>query len=254
MAITLSDFDKIWASTSPLTPYSFTEDNYKQGWNFVGATPPARQMWDFLQKQNDEKAKYIVDNYLPLTGGNVKSAVFLQRAVDDSWIQFNGGTATPNGANLILFGKDESRAGAFWLTANDGNATKQLIGKADGTLNWNGQRVHNGNATSVWSDFTPSESQFGAIFVDVGFAVFCNSWQGANITRSAGALLFTIDSDHLPAFDLRVPFVYNTGNTVGVVKIEASTGKVTVETISSTSAQGRLTIGGFMWVKAQALW
>lgn len=71
MAITLTDFEKIWASTSPLTPYSFSESNYKEGWNFIGSTPPARQMWDFLQKNNDEKMKFIVDNYLPLTGGSI---------------------------------------------------------------------------------------------------------------------------------------------------------------------------------------
>ena len=141
MAITLADFTKIWASTSPLTPYSFSDANYQEGWNFVGATPPARQMWDGYMKFSDEKQQYIVNNFLPLTGGGVKSAVFLQREVDDSWIQFNGGTATSNGANLILFGKDESRAGQFWLTANDGNATKQLIGKADGTLTWSGKTV-----------------------------------------------------------------------------------------------------------------
>lgn len=71
MAITIDDFDKIWASTSPLTPYEFSESNYKQGWNFVGATPPSRQMWDFLQKNNDEKMQYlasetqrIADNYV----------------------------------------------------------------------------------------------------------------------------------------------------------------------------------------------
>lgn len=63
MAISWGDFDKIWASTSPLTPYNFSEVNYKQGWNFVGATPPARQMWDFLQKQNDEKFKFLRDNF-----------------------------------------------------------------------------------------------------------------------------------------------------------------------------------------------
>ena len=63
MAITLADFDKIWASTSPLTPYNFSEVNYKQGWNFVGATPPARQMWDSIQKANDEKFKFLRDNF-----------------------------------------------------------------------------------------------------------------------------------------------------------------------------------------------
>lgn len=63
MAISWDDFDKIWASTSPLTPYNFSEVNYKQGWNFVGATPPARQMWDSIQKANDEKFKFLRDNF-----------------------------------------------------------------------------------------------------------------------------------------------------------------------------------------------
>lgn len=64
MAINKSDFNKIWASTSPLAPYTFTENNYKEGWNFIGATPPARQMWDFLQKNNDEKMQFIVNDLL----------------------------------------------------------------------------------------------------------------------------------------------------------------------------------------------
>lgn len=75
MAITLADFTKIWASTSPLTPYSFTDANYQEGWNFIGATPPARQMWDSIQKNNDEKLKYIVDNFLPLSGGTLTGEV-----------------------------------------------------------------------------------------------------------------------------------------------------------------------------------
>lgn len=75
MAITLADFSKIWASTSPLTPYTFSDPNYAEGWNFIGGTPPARQMWDFLQKNNDEKMKYIVDNYLPLSGGTITGDV-----------------------------------------------------------------------------------------------------------------------------------------------------------------------------------
>ena len=74
MAITIDDFSKIWASTSPLTPYEFSKSNYKEGWNFIGGTPPSRQMWDFLQKQNDEKAQYLLNNfgnYLPLSGGTI---------------------------------------------------------------------------------------------------------------------------------------------------------------------------------------
>lgn len=78
MAITTDDFNKIWASTSPLTPYEFSESNYKEGWNFIGGTPPSRQMWDFLQKQNDEKSQYLLnnfDNYLPLSGGTLTGDV-----------------------------------------------------------------------------------------------------------------------------------------------------------------------------------
>ena len=61
--VTWDDFDRIWARTSPLTPYEFSDPNYSQGWNFVGSTPPARQMWDSIQKKNDEKFKYLRDNF-----------------------------------------------------------------------------------------------------------------------------------------------------------------------------------------------
>jgi hypothetical protein len=86
MAIIQSDFDKIWASQSPLTPYQFTESQYKEGWNFVGETPPSRQMWDFLQKNNDEKMQYLANNYLPLAGGTLTGEVngITPTAGDDS--------------------------------------------------------------------------------------------------------------------------------------------------------------------------
>ena len=62
MAITIDDFNKIWASTSPLTPYTFSDANYRQGWNFVGATPPSRQMWDSWLKMTDEKCQYLYNH------------------------------------------------------------------------------------------------------------------------------------------------------------------------------------------------
>lgn len=85
MTVTKDDFEKIWASTSPLTPYSFSESQYKEGWNFIGSTPPSRQMWDFLQKNNDEKMQYLANNYLPLNGGTLTGDVF--------------GVTPPNGDN-----------------------------------------------------------------------------------------------------------------------------------------------------------
>lgn len=104
MAITTDDFNKIWASTSPLTPYSFSESQYKEGWNFIGSTPPSRQMWDFLQKNNDEKMQYLLnnfDNYLPLSGGTLTGVV--------------NGVTPPNGDN------SKKLATTAFVTAKAGN-------------------------------------------------------------------------------------------------------------------------------------
>ena len=87
MAIVLTDFDKIWASTSPLTPYSFSDANYEEGWNFIGSTPPARQMWDSIQKFNDEKFKFVADNYLSVIGTVVADSI-------DSSVSVTNNTAT----------------------------------------------------------------------------------------------------------------------------------------------------------------
>ena len=148
MAINITDFDKIWASSSPLTPYSFTDANYEEGWNFVGATPPARQMWDSLFKWSDEKQQYIVNNFLPLAGGTMTGAIVnnntvIKHSVDTGFIRIDGGSSDSNGATLSLWGKDHSaNAGEFRLRANDGNGDYQLIGRAsNGTLTWAGKTI-----------------------------------------------------------------------------------------------------------------
>ena len=105
MAITLADFTKIWASTSPLTPYTFSDPNYAEGWNFIGSTPPSRQMWDYLQNFNDQKMKYIVDNYLP--------------AVDDP-LTLTADDGNGNSASLVL----------------NSNGVLTWNGKNVGTTNW----------------------------------------------------------------------------------------------------------------------
>ena len=170
MAITIDDFSKIWASTSPLTPYAFSEDNYKQGWNFIGGTPPSRQMWDFIQKQNDEKLKYLLDNfddyakktdlddYLPLAGGTmtgvIKVSGYLAGNINNtSNVRIVGGTNASNGSALDLYGKDNSTyAGRFTIVANDGTNSKYFIGKPDGTLTWDGNNIAVGITVEIKSD------------------------------------------------------------------------------------------------------
>lgn len=149
MAITLADFNKIWSSTSPLSPYTFSDDDYNDGWNFIGQIPPSRQMWDFLQKNNDEKMQYLANNYLPLSGGtmtgnltfNVASGTI--KKYDDSGLtQIFSSTAFNKGAFLAIYGKDHSTdSGRFKLVAHDGTNNKYLEGRPDGKLTWDGNNV-----------------------------------------------------------------------------------------------------------------
>lgn len=62
MADNKPDYSKIWASNSPLTPYTFTDSDYLTGWKFIGSTPPARGMFDAWMKSADIKMKWLCDN------------------------------------------------------------------------------------------------------------------------------------------------------------------------------------------------
>ena len=155
MAINISDFDKIWASTSPLTPYSFSENNYKQGWNFVGATPPARQMWDSYMKWSDEKQQYIVQNFLPLSGGTMTGAIDFSNGKSKIRHYSNSlyvvGEEATNNTYLSLF--DNATASGFTLQAGDGTTYKRLLGKPDGTFTWDGQPIQTSSDRNIKTDF-----------------------------------------------------------------------------------------------------
>ena len=82
--------------------------------------------------------------------------------VDDNYICVGGATAQANGANLVLNGKNRSTStGEFKLEARDGTNTKQLIGKPDGTLSWNGDIVP---STDNSADLGSSNYGFANIF------------------------------------------------------------------------------------------
>lgn len=90
MAITIDDFAKVWASQSPLTPYEFSESQYKEGWNFIGGTPPSRQMWDFLQNQNDEKSQWLYNAHNDILD-------LLKKLIPTGCVQAFAGNTLPDG-------------------------------------------------------------------------------------------------------------------------------------------------------------
>ena len=75
--------------------------------------------------------------------GNIATYGIITKTVDSGALGLVGGTVFSNGASLYLYGKDHSsNSGWFALNANDGTNNKYLIGKPDGSLMWNGNKVH----------------------------------------------------------------------------------------------------------------
>ena len=55
------DFSKIFGETAT-SKASFTDENYLNGWGYLGSTPPPYQLFDYLQSLNDKKSKYLYDS------------------------------------------------------------------------------------------------------------------------------------------------------------------------------------------------
>ena len=55
------DFSKIFGETAT-SKASFTDENYLNGWGYLGSTPPPYQLFDYLQGLNDKKSKYLYDS------------------------------------------------------------------------------------------------------------------------------------------------------------------------------------------------
>lgn len=70
-----ADFNKIYGSTATggLTPIS--DVNYAKGWEFVGANPPTKNDFSYLQNLSDLKSQWLYSNKLQRTDpfGDIKS-------------------------------------------------------------------------------------------------------------------------------------------------------------------------------------
>ena len=127
MAFTIDDFGKVWASTSPLTPYEFSESNYKEGWNFIGGNPPARQMWDSIQKKNDEKAQWLYLNVVQGVPVGVVQA-FAGSTTPEGWLLCDGSAVSRTEfADLFAVIGDTYGAGDGSTTFNLPNLTDRFI-------------------------------------------------------------------------------------------------------------------------------
>lgn len=264
MAINISDFNKIWASTSPLTPYSFSDNNYKQGWNFVGGTPPARQMWDSYMKFSDKKQQYIVNNFLPLSGGtmtgnvgaNVNSFRLYSTYENNSGnvVIYGGANGSGNGASLQVHGKSSSGgAGFFNITADNGTDSKLLQGRPNGTLTWDGTSVCVALSSTVVAadavDF--NVTQYAFVARKSNNIMNLGQYISNNATHAQGDLLMTFKTRYRPiGNDIRIPFTgYGNASVYGYVKV-ATNGECTIDSINDSTTSARICFGGCMWFTA----
>lgn len=59
------DFDKLFSTNSPSTPFTWSDADYLEGWSSIKNTPPSRQQFDALQMISDLKSKYLMDYKAP---------------------------------------------------------------------------------------------------------------------------------------------------------------------------------------------
>lgn len=97
---------------------------------------------------NDGNGNEISTNYLPLSGGTMTGSIsssttnMLVGAADDQLYRIVGATSASNGAHLVLTGNNyTANPGSFTLRVNNASTDIRLVGKLDGTLQWNSKEI-----------------------------------------------------------------------------------------------------------------
>lgn len=156
--ITLLEEGKLDKRTEGFEVYSHTDDEQ-------GALLVKQSSSGVLADASLLTEKAISDDLkkkLSLSGGTMTGTIItevniaLKRELDDADLHIYSGTALNKGASLLMNGKDRTYdPGAFKLYATDGTNTKELKGKPDGSLTWNGYSL---TATSTALTMTLSGS------------------------------------------------------------------------------------------------
>lgn len=150
MAITPTDFDKIWSTNASTPEYTFSDADYLEGWDFVGNLPPTRAQWNAIQKRTDEKMKYVFDNFgAPLVASTVAEMTLTNRVyvytgseagyTAGHWYYYDTGTsAWVDGGvyNAMLVQTDKT------LSISDEPADAKVTGDFISALNKNIQSLH----------------------------------------------------------------------------------------------------------------
>ena len=132
------DFSKIWASSSPLPEYTFSDADYLEGWEFVGSAPPTKNEFDAWFRQVDTKLKWLYDQL-----NNTASKLY---PVGSVYISFN--SADPS----TLFGGTWVRLKDTFLLANgDTYAPNTTGGSPTKTIAVSNMPSHNHSVSSSGS-------------------------------------------------------------------------------------------------------
>lgn len=135
----------------------------------------------FTQTINGVSTTYDIHDAgaVPRSGGVVLSGIYYARTVDNSVLNFNGGTAWNKGAQLQLFGSnsDGEAPGAFILYATPPNTTllierSRFQGNPNGTLTWNGQPIQYGSDARLKQQITEIDDKLLDAWEDVNLVQF----------------------------------------------------------------------------------
>lgn len=127
-----ADFSKIYGSTATggLTPIS--DVNYAKGWEFVGATPPTKNDFSYLQNLSDLKSQWLYSNKLQRANpfGDIKSDG--ESAVAAALSNLGLGTAAKRNVNATTINGIPDMSSFRGLMLANGYVQLPIIGAGGG--------------------------------------------------------------------------------------------------------------------------
>ena len=116
------DFNKIWGSNSPLPEFTFSDNQYLMGWDFVGSANPTKQQFDAWFRLVDQKLKYLMD----------KQSELLEKAYPVGHVYISFVNTSP--ATLFGFGTWERLQDVFLYGVGTGSSAGDTGGEASHKL------------------------------------------------------------------------------------------------------------------------